>query len=419
MAEYHYLASRADGTTVRGRLDADSIDAASLQLRGKGLVPIKLGEAGTASKGREPKAVLPTEPKVRAGWFQSGADTRVRADDVSSLTSELAVMLKAGLPLDRALRVMLQMGRRPAVVLLLEDLLKAIKGGKSFSVALSMYQALFGNFYVNMVRSGEASGQLADVLGRLSEHLERVKELRQSVVSALIYPVILLVVAMLSVFLMLGFVVPQFETLFSDMGDALPWPTRAIIDLGDFVAEWGLAAAGVGGGLLFLFLRWLKTPIGEARKDAVLLSLPVIGPLLRKYEMTRFARSMGTLVGNGVQLVTALKIATETVGSPALRTELETVTPAVKRGERLADALAKTGTFSPLALNMVRLGEETGRLDTMLLEVSRVQDAEIQMGVKRGLTLLEPALILVLGVVIASIIVSILMGILSVNDLAT
>ena len=201
--------------------------------------------------------------------------------------------------------------------------------------------------------------------------------------------------------------------------DATTGKARAIIDLGDFVAEWGLAAAGVGGGLLFLFLRWLKTPIGEARKDAVLLSLPVIGPLLRKYEMTRFARSMGTLVGNGVQLVTALKIATETVGSPALRTELETVTPAVKRGERLADALAKTGTFSPLALNMVRLGEETGRLDTMLLEVSRVQDAEIQMGVKRGLTLLEPALILVLGVVIASIIVSILMGILSVNDLAT
>ena len=416
MPEFQYLASNRAGASVSGRLEAESPAAAEARLRGMGLIPIKL-QAGSKPQVQ----ARPLAASAGDSWF-----SRLRArqakgvgpEDIGSLTSELAVMLKAGLPLDRALRVMVQMGGRPAVVEVLESLLASIKGGKSFSVALSAHHALFGDFYINMVRSGEISGQLAEVLARLSEHLERVKELRQSVVSALIYPSILLVVAVLSVFMMLGFVVPQFETLFSEMGDALPLPTRVIIDLGHFVADWGLAVAVGLSGVAFVLLRWLKTPDGLVHKDRFLLALPVLGTLLRKYELTQFARSMGTLIGNGVPIVTALQIALSTLGSPTMRGGLASLEPAVKRGERLADALASTGIFSPLALNMVRLGEETGRLDSMLLEVARVQDVEIQTGIKRGLTLLEPAMILVLGVVIASIIVSLLMGILSVNDLA-
>lgn len=416
MPEFQYLASNREGASVSGSLDAESLAAAEARLRAMGLVPIKVRTGG---KARVP--ALSQGAAAGNSWFSrlgTRRDKGVGPEDVASLTSELAVMLKAGLPLDRAVRVMVQMGGRPAVVEVLEQMLASIKGGKSFSVALSAHHALFGDFYINMVRSGEVSGQLAEVLARLSEHLERVKELRQSVVSALIYPSILLTVAILSVFMMLGFVVPQFETLFSEMGDALPLPTRVIIDLGHFVADWGLAMAVGLSGVAFVLTRWLKTPDGRVHKDRLLLALPVLGPVLRKYELTQFARSMGTLIGNGVPIVTALQIALSTLGSPAIKGGLASLEPAVKRGERLADALASTGVFSPLALNMVRLGEETGRLDSMLLEVARVQDVEIQTGIKRGLTLLEPAMILVLGVVIASIIVSLLMGILSVNDLA-
>jgi general secretion pathway protein F len=256
------------------------------------------------------------------------------------------------------------------------------------------------------------------VLGRLAEHLERVKALRESVISALIYPAILIVVACISVVLMLGFVVPQFETLFEDMGEALPLPTRLIVALGEVVAAWGWLIAIGAGAAAWLGRRWLATQRGRLWLDRALLRVPVLGELVRKYELTRFARSMGTLLGSGVPIVGALQIAGDTIGNLVLRNAMSSVPAAIKQGGRLADALHLTGLFSPLALNMVRLGEETGRLDAMLLELSRVHDTDVQAGVKRLLTMLEPLLILVLGAVIAAIIVSILMGILSVNDLA-
>ena len=169
---------------------------------------------------------------------------------------------------------------------------------------------------------------------------------------------------------------------------------------------------------VWLFRRWLVTPAGQHWRDRRLLGIPVLGTVVRKYEITRFARSMGTLLGSGVPIVNAIRIATETVGNSRLRAALGGVTPIIKQGGRLADALERSGLFSPLAVNMVRLGEETGQLDAMLLELARVHDADVQSGVKRVLTLLEPLLILVLGAIIAAIIVSILMGILAVNDLA-
>ena len=169
---------------------------------------------------------------------------------------------------------------------------------------------------------------------------------------------------------------------------------------------------------IWLFRRWLSTPGGRQWRDARLLGIPVLGAVVKKYEVTRFARSMGTLLGNGVPIVNAIRIATDTVGNLRLRAAMGQITPMIKQGGRLADALEGSGLFSPLALNMVRLGEETGQLDAMLLELARVHDAEVQAGVKRTLTLVEPLLILTLGAIIAAIIVSILMGILAVNDLA-
>lgn len=413
MADFVYRAARGNGEVSDGRVEAHSRDAAFRQLQARGLTPLRIEEASAATAGM-PSATAEAAP--RRTWF--ARDHGPNHADVHALTSELAVMLRAGLPLDRALKVLQGMAARPSVGALLDDILKAVKAGKGLSQALQPYQALFGEFYINMVRSGEAGGQMAEVLERLAEHLERVKALRESVISALTYPAILVVVATLSVFLMLGFVVPQFESLFEDMGEALPLPTRIIVAAGHLVADWGWLIGLVAAGCVWSARRWLATPAGKGWRDARMLGLPVLGQVMRKYEITRFARSMGTLLGNGVPIVNALKIASDTMGNQLLRQAMSGVVPAIKQGGALADALQHTRLFTPLALNMVRLGEETGRLDAMLLELARVYDGEVQSGVKRALTLLEPLLILVLGAVIAAIIVSILLGILSVNDLA-
>jgi len=416
MPEYIYRAADAAGKMLDGTVEAAGREAALRQLRAKGLTPIRLEESDGAQPATD--RLIAHKPASKAAL--SGLAARRAPDhaDIHRLTAELAVMLRAGLPLDRALRVLIDMTEKPSMATLLQDLLKAVKGGKGLSQALQPHQALFGDFYISMLRSGEAGGNLGEVLGRLAEHLERVKALRESVISALIYPAILVTVACVSVVLMLGFVVPQFETLFADMGDALPLPTRIIIVLGDVVAAWGWLIALAAAAGVWFGRRWLSTPRGRQWLDGRLLRMPILGEVLRKYELTRFSRTMGTLLGNGVPIVGALKIASDTLGNLPLRAAMSNVPSAIKQGGRLADALQQTGLFTPLALNMVRLGEETGRLDAMLLELSRVHDAEVQAGVKRALTMLEPVLILLLGAVIAAIIVSILMGILSVNDLA-
>lgn len=418
MAEYAYRAATTDGGFVEGRLAAASREEALRQLRAKGLTPVRLEESGEEPAQGGGGAHARTAVTSIARPRLLSRPKRPGFAEVHALTAELSVMLRAGLPLDRALRVLVGMSGNPAVVAVIEDLLKSVKAGKGLSQALAAHQPLFGDFYISMVRSGEAGGQLAAVLAQLAEHLERVKALRESVISALIYPAILVVVAALSVILLLGFVVPQFETLFDDLGDGLPLPTRIIVSAGHLVADWGWLLALLAVAAVLLARRWLASPGGRLRRDDWLLRTPVLGTIARKYEITRFARSMGTLLGNGVPIVTALRIASDTMGNQCLRSAIDSVAPAIKQGGRMADALERSGLFTLLALNMVRLGEETGRLDAMLLEVARVHDAEVQAGVKRALTLVEPALILTLGVVIAAIIVSILMGILSVNELA-
>ena len=419
MPEFSYRAADASGAARSGRVQAATRDAALRQLRTQGLTPLHLTETGTAPGAPAPEAGAEAAAAVPAArpWWRGG-DRGPNAADVHHLTGELAVMLRAGLPLDRALRVQIGMGGKASVTALLEDVLKAVKSGKGLSQALTPRRALFGDFYINMVRSGEAGGHLGEVMDRLAEHLERMRALRESVISALMYPAILVVVAAISVFLMLGFVVPQFETLFADLGDALPLPTRIIVGLGHLVADWGWLLVLLAAAAVWLARRRLATPAGRQWRDSRLLRVPVFGAVVRKYQITRFARSLGTLLGNGVPIVTAVGIANDTMDNHELRAAMASVAPAIKQGGRLADALEGAGLFAPLALNMVRLGEETGRLDAMLLELARVYDGEVQSGVKRALTLIEPLLILVLGAVIAAIIVSILLGILSVNQLA-
>ncbi|MBK6652069.1 MAG: type II secretion system F family protein [Betaproteobacteria bacterium] len=414
MAEFVWRAADGRGQVSQGRIEAPSLSGAMKALRERGLTPLKIEDAASASA----IALVSSATTGRTTAKPRQAKGPVNQADVLAMTSELSIMLKAGLPLDNALRVLIDMSQKPSVSAMQQVLLDDVKSGMTFSKALAKDQALFGDFYINMIRSGEASGQMSAVLVRLVEHMERLRALRESAVSATMYPAILLGVAVLSVIAMLGFVVPQFEKLFTDMGDALPLPTQIVMMAGHGFKDYGLIIGIVVAALIWLGMRWLKSPKGKMWWQKTALGMPVLGNLLQKYELTLFSRSLGTLLGNGVPMLTALHIATETVGNGVLRQSLLQVAPYVKEGGKIVEGMRKTQIFEPMAINLIRVGEETGRIGPMMLELANILNREVEIGIKRGLTLLEPALILVLGLVVASIIVSILLGILSVNDLA-
>ena len=413
MAAFDYRASDQGGSLHQGVETASDLQSAARALRSRGLTPIVLTPSSGAVKSEE---AVEADSASRTRFIFNRADT-ISAAQTLRLTSELSVLLHAGLPLDRALKIQIDTAESDAFKLMTEEILNTIKSGRAYTAALEQYPEVFNSFYVSMVRSGEASGNLAGVLSELSTYLERSKAVRSTIVSALVYPAILAVVATLSVAIMLGFVVPEFESIFDEMGDGLPMLTRFIIALGDLVSAWWWLILAVIVSISYFVRRWVSTPEGKARLDAKVLDLPIAGSLLRKFEISRFARTMGTLLANGVAILKAVDIARGTVSNTIIRDRLTGLEPAVKRGERLSKAMSPD-TFSPMAIQMVLVGEESGRLDAMLIQLAQVYESEVEADVKRALTLLEPALILGMGGLIAVIIMGILMGILSVNTMA-
>lgn len=403
MASFNYKAISSQGKTIEGAIAADRIELASRELKSQGLTLLSLEPVG------ENAHVSVSTASGRGG---------VGSNDVLALTRELAVLLRAGLPIDRALKVMIEMAGHVKLREMLDTLLKSVKSGNGLSQALLAYPEVFNNFYINMVRSGEASGHLGEVLERLADYLTNAKAVKSSVVSALIYPAILLSVAVISILGMVGFVVPQFQSLFNDMGDALPLLTRAVISAGEFLKSYGWLLLIVFAILGVTLRNWLRTERGRVKFDERLLGLPVLGGVVFKYEMSKFSKTAGTLMGNGVSLLQSITIAVETVDNSVIKSALGILVPAVKRGQKMSVALEEANLFSPLVIQMVRVGEESGSLDQMMTKLAQVYDEEVQAGVKRALILLEPTLILLMGGTIAVVIIAILMGIMSVNDLA-
>jgi len=405
MPRYRYEAVDASGEVVRDELDAATLDAAIARLRDQGLLPLTVSEAKSGF--------------LRGGFGQPLFSKRraLSRKTIALLTQQLASLLHAGMPLDRALTILIGVTEDEQAKPVLERVQEKVRGGSSLADALEV-QGVFSRFYLNMIRAGEAGGALDVVLKRLTEFLERSQALRETVTSALIYPIILLSVSALSVIILLTFVVPQFQRLFADAGKALPLATQIVIAVGDgFRYYWWV------GAILVVLLsavvrRQLGQPESRARWDDRFLRLPLFGDLIAKVETARLSRTLGTLLGNGVSMLSALTIVRETLSNQVLAGALGEVAEHVKTGRGLADPLLEAGRFPKLAVQMIRVGEETGQLQEMLLQVADTYDGEVQTAVKRLLTLLEPALILGLGVIIAGIIMSILVAILSLNDLA-
>lgn len=411
MPEFDYRASTSAGKLQRGSLAADSKQAALRQLRGMGLTPVQVVAATGRAAGRTSGGSGAAAPAANSG-------KPMKRELIVSFTSELAVLLRAGLPLDRALKVQEEMSSQPQLRALLGGLIDDVKGGKSFSAALENQPVDFGNFYLNMVRAGEVSGHMAEVLSRLAATLETEAARRGAVISALIYPAVLCVVAVLAVVVMLGFVIPQFETLFNDMGEGLPAMTAAILAVGKFFESYGLLLLVLTAALVFASRRWLASVDGRAWRDEKLLALPLFGDVVQKFALAQFSRTLGTLLENGVKMLAAITIASDTVDNSKIRGALQALPGEVKGGTPLSHIMGKNPLFTPLVVQMVRVGEESGRLGSMLLELARIYDDEVESSIKRILALIEPALILVMGLIISLLIISILMGVLAVNDLA-
>jgi len=292
-----------------------------------------------------------------------------------------------------------------------------VRGGKSLSQALDARREVFSRFYINIVRAGEAGGALGVVLTRLGDTMERNKELRESVKSALVYPCILIGVAVLSVMVLLVWVVPQFEQTFAQAGKALPLPTQIVIFLGTGLRRYWWALIAVVVACVALIRRRLADPAVRLRFDARMLRLPLIGDLMTKVDVARFARTLATLLGNGVTLLSGLSIVRETVGNGVLAGALDGVIVRLREGKGFGRPLSDTGVYPRLAVQMIMVGEESGRLEEMLVRVADVYDREVQMAVKRFLAVLEPALILSLAVFIGGIVFSILLGVMGMSEL--
>lgn len=406
MPRYRYEAVDASGEVLRDDMEAPSQEAVIAQLRDGGVLPLSVAEA----KGGFLRSALgqPLFSKRRA----------LSRKAVTLITQQLASLLSAGMPLDRALTILISVSEdEQHTKPLLERVQEKVRGGSTLADALEA-QGVFSRFYLNMVRAGEAGGALETVLKRLTEFLERSQALRETVTSALIYPIILLSVAALSVIILLTFVVPQFQRLFADAGKALPLATQIVIAVGDGFRHYWWVGLIVIGLIVTVARQRLSQPENRLRWDRRLLRIPLLGDLIAKVETARLSRTLGTLLGNGVSLLNALTIVRETLSNRVLANALGEVSEHTKTGRGLAEPLLETGNFPKLAVQMIRVGEETGQLQEMLLQVADTYDNEVQTSVKRLLMLLEPALILGLGVIIAGIIMSILVAILSLNELA-
>ncbi|MEE4379657.1 MAG: type II secretion system F family protein [Candidatus Competibacteraceae bacterium] len=405
MPLFKYEAADAVGEVVKETLEAPSQEVLIQQLREQGLLLLSIQEA---------------TPGVFSALSQpfSGKRHRVSQKELVILTEQLANLLNSGLPLDRAFTILITIEEEGPVQKLLTRIQEQVRGGSSLADAMEAQTGVFSRLYLNMIRAGEAGGSLEVVMSRLAEFMERAKALRESVTSALIYPAILVSVAALSVIILLIFVIPQFEQLFADAGKTLPLATQVVMAVGEgFRVYWWIGVILVIGAVLVM-KRQLQHPQTRARWDTWFLKMPLAGDLIAKVEMARFSRTLGTLLGNGVALLTALAIVKDTMTNQVMATAVTNVADNLKAGQGLAEPLLEAGTFPKLAVHMIRVGEETGQLQEMLIQVADTYDNEVQATVKRLLTLLEPALILGLGVIIAGIIMSILVAILSLNDLS-
>lgn len=395
MPIFSYTATTMEGSIVEGVIEAPEEKSAVEKLKNTGVIPLKLA--------------APREETARRFWRRSAKG------DVLTFTTEMSALLSAGLPLDRSLNILSDISENRQMKSIVQSILKSIREGSAFSDALQRHPKIFSKLYISMIRAGEVGGVLDVVLDKLGEFLETSKELKDHVVSAMIYPTILVLTGGASIIVLLTFVLPRFSVIFSELGSALPLPTQILLTLSNGLKSYWYIALAIVIGVWAFLRRYVRSESGRYRWDA--LKLRMVGDVTRRLETARFCRTLGTLLKSGVPLLQALTNAKEVLGNQVIASAIDRVSKGTKEGKGIAAPLSEAQVFPQLALSMIKVGEETGQLDTMLLKVATTYEKSLREALKRFLSMLEPLMILTMGLIIGFIVVSMLMAIFSITDL--
>ena len=401
MPVFTYKAADRRGQTIDGVMEAADARAVIDRLRKEAYFPIKVAAQGE-----------------RAALFSlGGGGSRVRQRDLLALTQMLATLFEAGLPLDRALSILEELSASPRLKSIVTDLLHSVRGGSSLSEALAKHHPRpFSRLYINMVRAGEKGGVLEVSLRRLAEFLEARAAFNEAVVSALAYPLVITTVGAAAIVFLMTFVIPRFATIFNDLGQAIPLPTQILLSVSAAVQSYWWVGATLALGAVLAWRIWTSTPHGRVRWDELVLRMPIVGSLATKIETARFARTLGTMLKSGVPVLGAMAVVGDMMSNQSVGIAVARLADGVKRGGTIAVGMQEHTMFPALATHMVRVGEETGRLEEMLLKVADTFETDVRIEMKRVLGLLEPAIILGMGVLVAFIVVAMLLAIFSINE---
>jgi len=405
MAVFQYRAADHSGKVVEGMIEAEAEHGVVSRLHEMGFVPLKI-----AAPGESKRLAVPASLSIFS-W------KKVSQQELLHFTQELSTLLAAGLPLDRSLSVLANLVEGKEFAPIVRRLLEGVRSGKAFSATLGEHPEVFPRLYVNMVRAGEAGGILEGVLRNLADYLERSLNLKEELRSALTYPFLLATVAGLSLIVLFIYVIPKFSLIFKDVNQALPWMSKLLIDFSYGLSQYGWIAlllffAAVVGGAFYI-----RSPEGRLEWDRLRLRLWILGDLFTKLEVARFSRTLAALLKGGVPLLDALGTVQGVVTNRILGRALALVQNKVREGKGMVGPLTESGFFPSLALQMIAVGEETGRLEGMLSNVADHYDQEVKRTTKRLTSVLEPALILGMGLVVGVVVISMLMAIFSINDL--
>lgn len=410
MPTFTYQAVDVRGAAQVGELDCSNRASALDVLQKRGLTPVTLAERGELAR----TSLL---DRLRARLSVRFAK-EVPAEELVALTQSLAALLRAGLTIDRALAITANLNRHPRTHGLLAELGRSVRAGRTFADALTQSRVELPPYYAGMVQAGEVGGSLPQTLTQLGQLLRKQHEVRERIRSALVYPALLGGVVVVTVILLLTFVLPGFEALFAESEAALPWATRVTLAVGGFVATYWWLLALLGTGATLAAVQFLRTPKGRDRLDSWLLRSRLTLGLPAAIDTARLLRTLSTLLANGVQIGSALRIARATLSNTRLRKGLDEAATRIKAGESTSAAINAVGLFPAHAVQLARVGEETGRLEDLLLEAAAILEDEAATSLERLLALLVPALTIGMGLLIAALIGSVLVGLLSVNDLA-
>lgn len=406
MPVYEYTALDAKGKSKSGIIDADGTSAARQKLRSTGIFPVSIKETQERQEKKAPQTL------ELSRYF-----SRAKPAEIAMMTRQLATLISAGFPLVSALDALLPQTKSHGFKRTLAQIKDAIVEGNSFAQALSQYPGVFTPLYINMVRAGETSGTLEIVLDRLADITEKQQDLKNRIQTALAYPILMCIIGILVLFVLLTYIVPSIISIFTEMSQVLPTPTRLLIFLsGFFSTYWWVILAGLAGAVMALH-QAKKTEKGRYWFDKTILSTPVLGVLSQKLAVARFSRTLGSLLENGVSMLIALEIVKNIAGNQLISDTVENAASEVSKGQGLGNALAEGQTFPQLTIQMIQVGEQSGELEAMLNKVADVYEKEVESTIMRLTSYLEPLMILVMGAIVGFIVLSICLPIFEMNQL--